>query len=115
MTVHELSQRVLEWIWARPKPLQNSFRLISDVASSWKICLQSLDTIVVSPSRRFHFTLELPAAVAGTQIPPSILLMELLRHTEAQIERQSRTEVAGQLTCLVLARGGGGGVVQEER
>jgi hypothetical protein len=23
MTVHKLSQLVLEWIWARPKPLQN--------------------------------------------------------------------------------------------
>jgi hypothetical protein len=27
MTVHELSQLILEWIWERPKPLQDSFGL----------------------------------------------------------------------------------------
>jgi hypothetical protein len=27
MTVHELSQVVLEWIWARPKPLQKDSRV----------------------------------------------------------------------------------------
>jgi hypothetical protein len=48
MTVHKLSQLVLEWIWARPKPLQyevqdfgSSSKLRLSRSAAWYVCLEA--------------------------------------------------------------------------
>jgi hypothetical protein len=61
MTVHELSQHVLEWIWARPKPLR--YRLVLSVSSQGRTWVKEnvkkieMMSVLYSTARSVRMTL----------------------------------------------------------